>query len=396
MRVGLVVTGGVDASGRERVIPTLLWLIDRLARQHDVHVFVLRHHVTPTTYRLRGATVHDLGRTDRTPGLGTMRQVRRLARAMSGIGPFDVVHAYWAIPAGLVATRVARRLGIPAIVTFDSGEFVSLPDIGYGLQRRWIDRRRVMWTARHATRATVSTEFMARLAAAHRVDRVDLVPLGVDPSAFPPGNVPAGPPWRLLHVASLNPVKDHVTLLRALASVVATIPEVHLDIVGEDTLGGAVQRTAREAGVDDHVTFHGFTPTDTLGAFYARAHLHVVSSRHEAAGVVVLEAACAGVATVGSAVGYVADWHGTRAAGVPPGDPAALAHAIVALLRDPIERARLGAAARAWALTHDADWTAARFADLYAAVSHSAARRSGHHAPASASANAHIAPDAPK
>ena len=41
MRIGLVVSGGVDRSGRERVTPSLLWLVERLARRHDVHVFVL-------------------------------------------------------------------------------------------------------------------------------------------------------------------------------------------------------------------------------------------------------------------------------------------------------------------------------------------------------------------
>ncbi len=370
MRIGLVVTGGVDASGRERVIPALLWLVERLARRHDLHVFVLRHYAAPTTYRLLGATVHDLGRTDRTPGFGTVRQVRRLARAISAIGRFDIVHGYWAVPAGLVVTRVARRLGVPAVVTFDSGEFVSLPDIGYGLQRRWIDRHRVMWTARHATRITVTTEFMTRLATAHGIDRVDLVPLGVDPAKFPPAVEKGGPPWRLLHVASLNPVKDHNTLLHAFARVIAAVPDVHLDVVGEDTVGGAVQRTAHDAGVDGRVTFHGFKATDELSAFYQRAHLHIVSSRHEAAGIVVLEAACAGVPTVGSAVGYVADWNGTRAAAVPPGDPAALAGAIVALLANAEERDRLSTAARAWALGHDADWSAARFTELYADAAH--------------------------
>jgi len=43
MRIGLVVTGGVDRSGRERMLPGIVWLIERLARRHDVHVFVLHH-----------------------------------------------------------------------------------------------------------------------------------------------------------------------------------------------------------------------------------------------------------------------------------------------------------------------------------------------------------------
>jgi len=69
MRIGLVVTGGVDRSGRERVVPSLLWLIERLARRHEVHVFALHYYRDPCTYPLLGATVHDVGRVDGPPGL---------------------------------------------------------------------------------------------------------------------------------------------------------------------------------------------------------------------------------------------------------------------------------------------------------------------------------------
>ena len=129
-----------------------------------------------------------------------------------------------------------------------------------------------------------------------------------------------------------------------------------------------MQALARTLGVDGQVTFHGFRPTDALAAFYARAHLHVVSSRHEAASVAVLEAASTGLATVGTAVGYVADWTPDRAVAVPVGDSAALADAIVALLHDPSRRQRIASAARAWTIAHDADWTAQQLERVYAEV----------------------------
>src|SRR5262249_6961745 len=159
--------------------------------------------------------------------------------------------------------------------------------------------RAVAETLRTATRMTVCSEYMARLANAHGA-HVELVPIGIDPGHFPSAGRPEGPPWRLLHVASINRVKDHATLLHAMAKVVASVPSVHLDIVGEDTLGGHVHQLSRALGLDAQVAFHGFQTTDALAEFYARAHLHVVSSLHEAAGVVCLEAACAGVPTVGT------------------------------------------------------------------------------------------------
>src|SRR5258707_8234658 len=109
MRIGLVVTGGVDRSGRDRVTPILLWLIERLARRHDVHVFVLHYYPHPCSYPLLGATVHDIGRVEGLRGLRRTRQRRRLSAAIDVNGRFDVLHAYQGIPA-IVSAPVARRL----------------------------------------------------------------------------------------------------------------------------------------------------------------------------------------------------------------------------------------------------------------------------------------------
>jgi glycosyltransferase involved in cell wall biosynthesis len=365
MRIGLVVTGGVDRTGRERVVPILLWLIERLARRHDVQVFALHHYRDPCTYSLLGATVHDVGRVDGPPGLRRFRLKTRLAAALRAQPPFDVLHAYGGMPAGLVTTQIGRQFGVPVVVTFDSGELVACDDIQYGLQRRWIDRRAVAGTIRAASRITVATDYMARLAAA-RGAQATVVPIGIDTHVFPPvARDRRGPPWRLLRVASLNRVKDYQTLLQALARIVDRGVEVHLDIVGEDTLDGAVQALTHTLRLDSRVTFHGFQPTDQLAAFYQRAHLHVMSSRHEAAGVVMLESASTGLATAGTATGYVADWSPERAVAVPVRDPDALANAVIDLLQDRPRRERIASSARSWTLAHDADWTAQQFEGIY-------------------------------
>ena len=368
MRIGLVVAGGVDRSGRERVTPSLLWLVERLARRHDVHVFALHYYPEPCSYPLLGATVHDIGRVGELRGIRRSIQRRRLATAIAAHGPFDVLHAYQGMPAA-VAAPIGKRLGVPVIVTLDSGELTSIDDIAYGLQRRWFDRRAVAAAVRAAARITIATAFMARLLpdGSGRAPAA-VIPIGVDAACFPPAARAEGPPWRLLRVGSINPVKDTPTLLRTLECLIQRGLDVHLDIAGEDTMDGRMEALAHALQLDSRVTFHGFQPTDQLAAFYARAHLHVVSSRHEAAGVVVLEAAAAGVATVGTAVGYVADWHPDRALAVPVQDPDALAAAISDLIQNPARRARLAAAAREWTLAHDADWTAQQFERIYSEV----------------------------
>jgi len=340
-------------------MPALLWLIERLARRHAVTIYVLRYHPQACEYRLLGATVRDLGRPS-----GFWHQQMALVRAMRSDGPFDILHAYWALPSGLAAGVAGRRLRIPSVVTLDSGELVALNDIGYGLQCRRAQRLAVAATLRLTDAVTVCSEYMKRLAVRHGVDP-HLIPFGVDTGLFHPVELPEGPPWRLVHVASLNRVKDQPTLLEAFRRVRERIPDVHLDILGGDTLNGAVQREAARLGLSGDVTFHGVQPSEVVARSYQRAHLAVMASRHEAAGVALLEAAACGVATVGTAVGYLADWTPHAAVGVAVGDVQGLADSIVALLTDLPRRRQIAAAARQRSLARDADWTAERMTELY-------------------------------
>jgi glycosyltransferase involved in cell wall biosynthesis len=167
----------------------------------------------------------------------------------------------------------------------------------------------------------------------------------------------------LLQVASLSRVKNQRLLIDALAQV-ASSTDVQLDLIGEDTLGGELQRLAAAQGVASRVRFHGFKPREELSPFYSNADIYVQSSLHEAAGVSILEAAAHGVPVVGTQVGYVADWAPDRALAID-GNATAMADAIVALRRDPDRADAIGASAKAWALERDVSWVAARFETLY-------------------------------
>ena len=61
MKLALVLPGGVDRTGEYRVIPVFLALIERLARDHEVHVFVLRQEAEPGEWDLVGARIHNIG-----------------------------------------------------------------------------------------------------------------------------------------------------------------------------------------------------------------------------------------------------------------------------------------------------------------------------------------------
>jgi glycosyltransferase involved in cell wall biosynthesis len=365
VKIVLVVPGGFDRSGSERVIPALLWLTERLARRNEVHVCVLDGADAPDSYPLAGAQVHVLGQVaGGLPGTRMLRLWRPLLHTLAAIGRPDVIHGFWAGASGLLAGLAGRTLRVPMVLSIGGGELVWRPEIGYGGHGSWRGRAQASLALRLACAVTAGSHYAARPLQGRYGVRI--VPLGVDMPSFaaPPARVP-GPPWRLLHVASLNRVKDPPTLLRALRLIVDQEPGAQLDWVGEDTLGGVVQRLCGELRLAQHVTFHGFQPSQAVAPLYRAAHLHLLTSRHESQAVVVGEAAAAGVPTVGTAVGVLAELAPQAAWAAPVGNAAALAAGALALLRDPAHREQLGQNAQAWARAHDADWTASQFEAIY-------------------------------
>ena len=367
MKIAIVVTGGLHPGGREQVVPSLLALLSELAKQHELHAFALRHLPTPQSYRLNGFVVHDLGRPAAPLGLTPWAQARALRRAIAQHGPFDIIHGFWADPAGALAARLGREFGVPSIATFDSGEFESMPQIDYGSQRTARGRRAVR-EALSATRIHVCTNFMARKAAAHGTAPVVIPLTTVVAEAYAPAHrAMREASLRLVQVASLSRVKNQRLLVDAVAMLAASI-KLHVDLVGEDTLGGELQRHAAASGIANRVTFHGFVPQEGLRPILANADLYVQSSLHEAAGVSVLEAAAHGVPVLGTRVGYLADWTPDRALTIDTADAGALAGVIDALRHDRSETAARAARARAWSLQHDACHATRQFEELYRSI----------------------------
>ncbi|KAA8921505.1 glycosyltransferase family 4 protein [Xanthomonas sacchari] len=360
MKLALVVPGGVDRSGEYRVIPAFLSLIERLARVHELHVFVLHQEPLPAQWDLLGARIHNIGAArTRWRAIAAIRAEHRRA-------PFDVVQSLFSGHCSLIAVAAARWLRRPSLVHIAGGELVALHAIGYGGRRKWQGRLREALVLRLASAVTAASAPILDSLRALGI-AAERVPLGVDLRAWPPRPPrPRGEgPARLLHVASLNPVKDQTTLLRALAALARAGVDFRIDLVGVDTLDGAMQRLVATLGLSARVRFLGFKTQRDLRPLVEAADLLVLSSQHEAGPLVLLEAAVAGVPTVGTAVGHLQEWAPSAALAVPVGDWAGLADALRQVLSDDDLRLRLAWAAQCRALREDADCSVRGFTALY-------------------------------
>jgi len=358
LKVAIVVPGGVDRSGEVRVVPTLLALLKRLAARHEVHVFALRQEAEPGEWWLCGARVHNIG------GQATVLRAVKAVAKEHGRGRFDLVQAIWSGSSGAVAVAAAKLLGLRCAVHVTGGELLALRDIGYGGRLGWRGRLREAFVMKGADALTATSQsILEQMKSLGHTGR--RLPLGVDLEAWLPREPRPrmdGETLRLMQIASLNRVKDQACLLRALALV----PQAELDVVGEDTLGGAMQALAHELGLAHRVRWHGFKTQAELQPMLASTHLHVISSRHEAGPMVVLEAAVLGVPSVGTAVGHLAEWAPRAALVVPPGDAAGLAALIQRVAGDEALRLRLAHEAQRCAVAEDADHCHHQFEQLYA------------------------------
>ncbi|MES2043255.1 MAG: glycosyltransferase family 4 protein [Pseudomonadota bacterium] len=365
MKIAILTPGGVDRSGTERVIPCLLWLIERLVRAGDeVHVFTFRQENTPGSWPLLGATVHNAG------SRRSYRTLLAMLRDEHRAGRFDMLHAFWAAPSGFVGALASWLLRVPMILTLPGQDIAHLSTGPDRARATFAARLKLRVALSAAVAVTTPSIAMSAQAAAARI-AAEPVTLGVALDRWPPRpprRRHRSSPIRLLHVASLNAVKDQVTLLGAMTRLRYLGVPFELDIIGCDTLGGAIQRRSAAQGLNAQVRFREAMPHDRLRRWFERADLLVMSSRHEGAPIVALEAAVAGVPTVGTAVGHIADFAPDAALAVPVGDDVALADAIARLSDDEGLRLRLAAAAQHRAVSEDADFTAARFRALYAAA----------------------------
>lgn len=189
----------------------------------------------------------------------------------------------------------------------------------------------------------------------HARARVVVLRVGVDIPAVALVAAPARHALRLVVAARLAEVKGHTYLLDAIARVVAAGHAVHLDVAGDGRLRAALERHARALDLAAHVTFLGTLDHADLLARMARgdwdaAVLPSIENARDWEGIPIalVEAMAAGIPVIATATGGIPELVAPDAGVlVPQRDPAALAHAIIELARDPSARSALGERGRA-------------------------------------------------
>ncbi|HSS52651.1 MAG TPA: glycosyltransferase [Thermoanaerobaculia bacterium] len=303
--------------------------------------------------------------------LGAWRALRRLRSRR-----FDLVHAHWIVPNGLVAAVHGGLKGVPLAIGLHGSDVFLAEKPGVRSLARWALSRSRLLTG-------CSPELVGRVRAlGFPEERSRVIPYGVDVATFSPDparrqlwrqrlGIPEAAPL-LLGVGRMATKKGFQVLIEILPALLAEHPELRVALAGGGDLLEGFQ--AATQAWSDRVFFPGSVLRDTLPDLYRAADLFVLPAMHDAKGNVdglpnvILEAMASGLPVVASGISGIplAVEDGRTGRLVPERDGPALLGAIWRLLADPAAARHLGEQGRRKAeseLTWDV--VAGRYRDGY-------------------------------
>jgi glycosyltransferase involved in cell wall biosynthesis len=205
------------------------------------------------------------------------------------------------------------------------------------------------------------------------LDRMRLVPVGVDPELFLPRPEVQRQPGRLITTASADvALKGLAYLLEAMAKL-RTERDVRLTIIGKPREGASADLIDK-LNLRPYIDFVSGVSDERIVELYAEAELAVVPSLYEGFSLPAIEAMSTGiclVATDGGALPEVSGTDGDTVLQCRAGDVESLTAAIRRGLDDPALRERVGAAGRQrvverWSWKHCAQLTVDQYREVLA------------------------------
>jgi len=227
---------------------------------------------------------------------------------------------------------------------------------------------------------TVSENSLSDIHNDHKVplDRMVVVPVGVDPDLFRPDPDIARVPGQILTTASADVALKGLRYLLEAVAKLRTERDVNLVVIGKLKEGGAAEATIERLGLSNAITWVSGVPDQRIVELYNESEVAVVPSLYEGFSLPAIEAMATGiplVATTGGALPEVVGAHNETALLVEPGNSEALAAMLGTALDDAELRDRIGDAGRQrvidnWSWRHTAMRTVEQYRirlDLHAA-----------------------------
>ncbi len=184
------------------------------------------------------------------------------------------------------------------------------------------------------------------------MEKISIIPLGIDVAAFQPRESPRqGDIFFLSVLDEYHRYKGLEHLLRALKILKQEMPNVRLVVGGSGSLVDYYRSLTESLGLDENVRFTGFIPTKRLQDYYNGCKLFVLPSTdptREGFGIVPLEAMACGKPVVTTEIAGMAEEIKKSEAGlmVSRGNEAELAEAMLCILENENLAKKMGTSGR--------------------------------------------------
>jgi glycosyltransferase involved in cell wall biosynthesis len=283
--------------------------------------------------------------------------------------PFDLVHSSFAVPSGPSGLWLARRAGIPHVLTVHGGDIYD-PSKRLSPHRTPGLRETVRWVVRGSDRVVAQSTDTARRTREIYVDReIDRIPLAFRPmECAPASRAELGLRTSdrvLVTVGRLVARKGLDQLLRVFARI--DDPALRLIVIGEGPERPTLEQACAALGIAERVRFTGFVSEEQKYGFLSAADLYVSTTLHEGFGIVFLEALSRGVPVIcydeGGQIDFIDDAVGQL---VPVHDEAAFGQAVRRHLAAPDLLRKKGLAARDRAAEFSIERFTQRYQQVYA------------------------------
>ena len=276
----------------------------------------------------------------------------RMLQALHRVVPISVITSQVPYDEGWLALAVGRWYRIPVIAQVYADVFAPPASGPVRARARraahdWMTRRLLSAFAAVRTISSLNRAAVTRLAPQVPLATIP-VPVATVPSRRPAAScVPAKEPI-VLFAGRLDADQDLLTWLQVAAVVSRRHPDARFVVAGEGPELPRLQVAAAKLGLARAVEFATFVHDGELTALYAKATAMLVTSSASGSARVLVEAASHGTAAVSTASAGPRDVviNGVTGFLHEPGDVAALANSVCALLREPARAAMMGAQAR--------------------------------------------------
>jgi glycosyltransferase involved in cell wall biosynthesis len=326
------IISGLGQGGAETVLYRLV--TSTQSQAHHVVISLGDQDVFGPRLREAGITVHCLNMNRSVPQL--LRGLWKLPGLIRQLQP-DVVQT-WMYNADFIGGLTARLAGVRAVAWGIRNSGANLAS-GSRLARilSWVCAR-LSCQVPGVIVACASNAAQRHQRWGYCADRMLVIPNGYDLNQWQPDTTQraqARALWGVSEdtpvigcVARWNPLKDHATLLQALALSVKATPKLRCVLVGQGMDDGNAELMAliQRYHLREHILLMG--RRDDVPALMNGLDLYVLSSRAEGFPNVVAEAMATGVPCVVTDVGDAAAMVGDTGWVVPPENPPELAHAL--------------------------------------------------------------------